>query len=41
MPHSSIPRELLTKADLNDLLIRLPLVISNIDNLIDDLKQAF
>ena len=41
MTHASIPSEERKKMGLNDALIRLSVGIENIDDLIDDLDQAF
>lgn len=41
MTHGSIPKEVREKAGLKDSLIRLSIGIEDIDDLIDDLKQAF
>lgn len=41
MSHGSIPREYRLKAGLNDSLIRLSVGIEDVDDLIDDLNQAF
>jgi len=40
MTHASIPREERIKNGLNDSLIRLSVGIEDVDDLIDDLKQA-
>lgn len=41
MTHGSIPKEVREKAGLNDSLIRISVGIEDIDDLIDDLTQAF
>jgi cystathionine beta-lyase/cystathionine gamma-synthase len=41
MTHGSIPREVRIKAGLMDSLIRISVGIEDIDDLIEDLTQAF
>jgi len=41
MTHGSIPKDVREKAGLKDSLIRLSVGIEDVDDLIDDLNQAF